>query len=193
MKRLGEETDETKKNTVSVLADEDSSSSSSSEVATRPVKKKSKKNRPVRQPDRSRVDKAVATQIYDAVVAALQLDCKQPVLLHIQDPDGYTVVAYWPRNKEVGLWLLETLEVADQGLHTELCAAIAWPHKEDVKRAFEDLFNGAICTLDELGEFATLTDNSELRHNDDDNGRPRMNKKDLCAFLYTQYCRIYDD
>ena len=188
MKRLKDTDEKKKKKKVIVLCDEDSSGEA--EPAKPSPEKKSKKSKE-RQPDRSRVDPTVAMQIYDAVIAALDMACRQPVLLHIEDPDGYTVVAYWPRNKEVGLWLLETLVVADIDLHTDLVAAIAWPHKEDVRRAFDGLFNGAICTLAELGEFATLT-GGELRCNDDDNGRVRMNKKDLCAFLYTQYCRIYE-
>lgn len=184
---------------------DDSSSSSSEEVLVVSVKQappqpldaklgKKLKKQKTRQPDLSLVDPQVAEHIREAVIGAIQLDGRQPVLLHIEDPDGYyTVVAYWPRTSEVGQWLLQTLEAGDQGLHSELVAAIAWPHKEDVKRAFEGLWNDNVCTLAELGEFASVTDGGEMRCNDDDNGRARILKKDLCAFLYTQYCRIYDD
>jgi hypothetical protein len=143
-------------------------------------------------PDLDRVDRTVANQIYDAVRSALPYKSRQPIVLHIDAPDGPAVLTFCPASMDAGRWLLLMLEAADEGLHTSMVRALAWPDEYDVKEAFGGLTDdGAITSLDVLGEFCALTDPRNLINNASP-VHPRVHKKDLCGCLYTQYCRVYD-
>ncbi len=143
-------------------------------------------------PDLDRVDRTVANQIYDAVRSALPYKSRQPIVLHIDAPDGPAVLTFCPASMDAGRWLLLMLVAADEGLHTIMVRALAWPDEYDVKEAFGGLTDdGAITSLDVLGEFCALVDPRNLTNNASPL-HPRVHKKDLCGFLYTQYCRVYD-
>lgn len=143
-----------------------------------------------RQPDLSRVTQCTKDQIADAVRSAVFPGSRQPIVLQIEEPEGQTVLAYTPKSRDLGCWLLQTLDAADPYLHTELMRAIVT--QERVGDAFEDLWREEIETLEDLGEFLVLHD-KRLRNNGAASERVKVEKSSLCNCLYTQYCRIYYD
>lgn len=128
----------------------------------------------------------------EAVDAALVADSAQPIVLDLVEGSRCDGVAYWPKSRELGLWLLQALAVLKQqdvNVHCEFVAALSsCLDDRDCELVFRGHCDNAIKCPADLGRFRGVLELDEAAMEPDD--EHFVARASLATHLYHQQCYV---
>ncbi len=151
-------------------------------------KKQAKGAVPLKELDFSVLPAAFVRMLGEAVDAALDPQSRSPIALDVCEGGHCESVAYWPKNRAVGLWFLQALAVLKQrdiGVHCEFVAALSQCLDEsDCRAVFAGYYDGALQSQNDLGRFAGILELEDSLEPDEH----FVARTALSSALYHQRC-----